>query len=104
VAATLQNDPSILFPALYRNKRWYQVNFSLGTPRFFIHKRISPAGADGNHVELCGWLDLSDKAAATGLPNLPAVAAESNAEEWCSAVDIGGKEGFIKISSGLPAS
>jgi hypothetical protein len=30
----------------------------------------------------------------TGLPNLPAVAMESNAEEWCSAVDIGGKEGF----------
>jgi hypothetical protein len=34
-----------------------------------------------------------------GIANLPAAATESNAEEWCSAVDIGGKEGFMKISS-----
>jgi hypothetical protein len=34
------------------------------------------------------------KRLTTGIANLPAVAMESNAEEWCSAVDIGGKEAF----------
>jgi hypothetical protein len=38
-----------------------------------------------------------NKAAATGLANLPAAVPDSNAAEWCSAVDIGGKEGFKKI-------
>jgi hypothetical protein len=36
-----------------------------------------------------------NKAAATGIANLPAAVPDSNAAEWCSAVDIGGKEGFI---------
>jgi len=40
-----------------------------------------------------------NKAAATGIGNLPAAVPDSNAAEWCSAVDIGGKEGFMKISS-----
>jgi hypothetical protein len=49
--------------------------------------------------EICWLVKTVNKAAATGIANLPAAATESNAEEWCSAVDIGGKEGFIKISS-----
>jgi hypothetical protein len=31
--------------------------------------------------------------------NLPAATPESNAEDWCSAVDIGGKEDLLKTSS-----
>jgi hypothetical protein len=52
-----------------------------------------------NQWKLC-WLveSLGQKAAATGLSNLLAVAMESNAEEWCNAVDIGGKEDFSGIS------
>ena len=89
--------PSSLFPVLYRNKRWYQVNFSLGTPRFFYPQADFARRRGRNHQELCWLVKISrTKAAATGLPNLPAVAPESNAEEWCSAVDIGGKEDFKK--------
>jgi hypothetical protein len=40
---------------------------------------------------------LGQKRLQLGVPNLPALMAESNAEEWCSAVDIGGKEDFIKF-------
>jgi hypothetical protein len=84
-----------LFPILYRNKRWYQVNFSLGTSRFLSTSEFASAGADVIIGNCVGWLNLSDKSGLqTGLPNLPAVAMESNAEEWCSAVDIGGKEAF----------
>jgi hypothetical protein len=56
----VQNGTSILFPSLYRNKRWQRVNFSLGTPQIFIHKQISPAGADVINGNCVGWLNLSD--------------------------------------------
>jgi hypothetical protein len=55
--------------------------------------------ADGgrNHLKLCWLVKTMNKAAYSCIANLPVVAPESNAEEWCSAVDIGGKEGFINL-------
>jgi hypothetical protein len=47
-------------------------------------------------VELLAGENSEQKRLTTRIANLPAVAPESNAEDWCSAVDIGGKEGFIQ--------
>jgi hypothetical protein len=40
---------------------------------------------------------LGTKRLTAGIANLRAAVLDSNAAEWCSAVDIGGKEGFIKL-------
>jgi hypothetical protein len=47
-------------------------------------------------VEFLAGENSGQKRLTTGIANLPAVAPESNAEDWCSAVDIGGKEDFIR--------
>jgi hypothetical protein len=95
----LPRDPSSLFAVLYRILRWYWVNFFLGTLLIFIHKRISVRSAQTQSLENCIWLvkSLGQKRLQLGVPNLPAVEAESNAEEWCSAVDTGGKKDFFAI-------
>jgi hypothetical protein len=88
-------DPSSLFPALYLKLPDIGVVSPLVHPDFLSTSEFAPAGADVIIGNCVGWLNLSDKSGLqTGLPNLPAVAMESNAEEWCSAVDIGGKEAF----------
>jgi len=86
---------------------WYWVNFFLGSSLIVIHKRTFSRLLGCKHRKLYWLVEFSrTKAAATGFPNLPAVAAACNAEEWCSAVDIGGKKDFLKISSrsGVPVS
>jgi hypothetical protein len=52
---------------------------------------------DGSPVELLAGENSDQKWLTTGIANLRAVATESNAEDWCSAVDSGGKEDFINL-------
>jgi hypothetical protein len=76
------------------------IDFRLVSPLVhldFIHKKTLAQRLRGQSVKFCWLVKTVNKAAATGLANLPAAVPDSNAAEWCSAVDIGGKEGFKKI-------
>ena len=75
------------------------TDFGLVSPlvhlEFYPQENPCPA-TSGQSVKFCWLVKTVNKAAATGLANLPAAVPDSNAAEWCSAVDIGGKEGLKK--------
>jgi hypothetical protein len=75
----------------------FGVGFSLGTSGNLSTRKSRGRLRDGSPVELLAGENYDQKWLTTGIANLRAVATESNAEDWCSAVDSGGKEDFINL-------
>jgi len=67
--------------------------------QFLSTRKSFPGDFRGQSSEICWLVKTVNKAAYICIANLPAAVPDSNAAEWCSAVDIGGKEGFKNFSS-----
>jgi hypothetical protein len=81
-----------LFPTLYRKLPDFGVVSTLVHLEFYPQEDLVRRLRGRDQLNLAG--ETLNKRLETGIANLPAVAPDSNAAEWCSAVDIGGKEDF----------